>query len=397
MWAGADVTSIKRAGRITTFGFAIGAGLLIASGAGAAVAAAAPADSSHAPASSSSASTGSSPSARSARTSAAATTKPKPARSASARSDYAPVVHLRTVTRTPAAGAIPVAAVKTPNIAVSPVASVPQAAAKRVAALPTPAEFQQSVVAGLDAARRRLDDLRQKVQTLIANQIYGFQDNLVTLRIDLERIFNPNKQIIYGNPANSQYWAFQGAQTATLMSAAMVISALTGQTVTAQSIVNEAMNTDSVARPGRPMYLGAGSGDWAWPTDAVQLLENHGIKVTTVFYTKSQQQRALDTIETALSQGKSVIVSITGNVVSVGDESQEVWTTEHQAVLLGINITKNVVYLNDGANPQGQNLTMSIEDFLDAWQTTRYTAVIAELAPAAAQAGASPVRESIAA
>lgn len=391
------MTSIKRAGRLTTFGFALGAGLLIASGAGAAVAAAAPDDSSHTSASSASASGGSSSSGRSARPSTKSTTKPKPARSASARSDYsAPVVQLGTVKRSAAPSAATVE-VKAADITSTPVTSAPQAAAKRVAALPTPAEFQQSVVAGLDAARRRLDDLREKVQTLIANQIYGFQDNLVTLRIDLERIFNPNKQIVYGNPANSRYWAFQGAQTATLMSAAMVISALTGQTVTAQSIVDEAMNTDSVARPGRAMYLGAGSGDWAWPTDAVQLLENHGIKVTTVFFTKSQQQRALDTIESALSQGKSVIVSINSNVVSVGDESQEVWTTEHQAVLLGINITKNVVYLNDGANPQGQSLTMSIEDFLDAWQTTRYTAVIAELAPATAQAGSTSALESIAA
>jgi hypothetical protein len=116
-------------------------------------------------------------------------------------------------------------------------------------------------------------------------------------------------------------------------------------------------------------------------------METHGLKVRTVYYTKSQQQRALDTIETALSQGNLVIVSISGKVISSNTTSdQEPWTTEHQAVLLGINITKNLVYLNDGANPQGQNLTMSIEDFLDAWQASRYTAIIAELAPATAQA-----------
>jgi hypothetical protein len=295
------------------------------------------------------------------------------------------VVQLHTK-RTAAAVSAP-AISTTDDITAVPTASTKLTAPKRVPALPTPTQFQQAIVAGLDSARRSLDDLRQKIQVLVENQIIGFQDNLVVLRIDLERVFNPNKQIIYGNLANAQYWAAGGAQTASLMAAAMVISALKGQTVTAQSIIDEAMNTDSVARPGRAMYLGTDTNDWVWATDAVQLMETHGLKVRTVYYTKSQQQRALDTIETALSQGNLVIVSISGKVISSNTTSdQEPWTTEHQAVLLGINITKNLVYLNDGANPQGQNLTMSIEDFLDAWQASRYTAIIAELAPATAQA-----------
>ncbi len=382
MWAGAGVTSIKRAGRITTFGFAVGAGLLIASGAGAAVAAAAPDDSGHA-SSNSSASSSSSPSARSARPATKTATKPKPARTVSTAGDTsAPVVQLHTGKRTPAAASAPAVP------ATDDVAAVPAklTAPKRAAALPTPAEFQQAVVAGLGTVRRSLDELREKIQVLVQNQIVGFQDNLVVLRIDLERVFNPNKQIIYGNLANAQYWAAGGAQTASLMAAAMVISALKGQTVTAQSIIDEAMNTDSVAQPDRKMYLGTDTYDWVWASDAVQLMETHGLKVRTVYYTKSQQQRALNTVETALSQGNSVIVSISGKVISSNPTSLEPWVTEHQAVLLGINVTKNLVYLNDGANPAGQNLTMSIEDFLDAWQASRYTAIIAELAPATAQA-----------
>ncbi|BBY64058.1 C39 family peptidase [Mycolicibacterium helvum] len=381
------MTSIKRAGRITTFGFAVGAGLLIASGADAAVAAAAP-DGSGQSASNSSSASGHTSSARSARTAA----KPTPARTVSTRSEYsAPVVQLQAGKRTPVAAS----AAAADEIAAVPTASAKLAAPKRSPALPTPAEFQQAVVAGLSTVRQNLDELRQKIETLVQNQIIGFQNNLVVLRIDLERVFNPNKQIIYGNLANAQYWAAGGAQTSNLMAAAMVISALKGETVTAQDIITEAMNTDSVARPGRAMYLGTDTYDWVWATDAVQLMETHGIKVTTVYYTKSQEQRALDTIETALSQGKSVIVSIDGKVISSNTSNQEVWTTEHQAVLLGINITKNLVYLNDGANPAGQNLTMSLEDFLDAWQASRYTAIIAELAPATAQATSPSARESI--
>ncbi|MBB3601134.1 hypothetical protein FHT40_000767 [Mycolicibacterium sp. BK556] len=383
------MTSIKRAGRLTTFGFAVGAGLLVASGARAAVATAAPDDASHGSTTSASASSSASSSARSARPATGKTAKPKPARTVSSSDVSAPVIQLHTKRSQPAAST----SAATDDITAASATSTKQATVKRAAALPTPDQVQQTIVAGLDSARRRLDDLRQKIETLVQNQIIGFQDNLVTLRIDLERVFNPNRQIIYGNLANAQYWAAGGAQTSNLMAAAMVISAITGQTVTAQSIIDEAMNTDSVARPGRAMYLGTNTYDWVWATDAVQLMENHGVKVTTVYYTKSQEQRALNTVETALSQGKSVIVSINGTVVSSNTSSQEQWTTEHQAVLLGINITKNLVYLNDGANPQGQNLTMPIEDFLDAWQASRYTAIIAEPAPATAQA----TREAIAA
>jgi hypothetical protein len=126
-------------------------------------------------------------------------------------------------------------------------------------------------------------------------------------------------------------------------------------------------------------------------------METHGLKVSTVYYSKSQQQRAWNGLLAALNEGKSVIVSISGKVGSSIEGNTEVWNTEHQAVLLGINVTKNLVYLNDGAYPAGggQNITMSIDDFLDAWQASRYTAVFAELAPATAQATSSA--ESIAA
>ncbi|MCV7020697.1 C39 family peptidase [Mycolicibacterium aichiense] len=387
------MTSMRRAGRVTTFGFAVGAGLLIASGAGAAVAVAAPGDSGHASSSSSAASSASASSARSARPSSNAAAKPKPAHSASARSGYsAPVVQLKAKR-----SLIPESTAVTRESDI--VAAVPakQGSAKRAAALPTPTQLQQSITVGLDAARRSLDELREKIQTLVQNQIVGFRDNLVTLRIDLDRLFHPNRQIIYGNVANSQYWAAGGAQTSGLMAAAMVISKLTGQTVTAQDIIAEATSTDSVAQPGRKMYLGTATNDWVWALDSVQLMETHGLKVSTVYYSKSQQQRAWNGLLAGLSDGKSVIVSISGDVRSAIDGNTAVWNTEHQAVLLGINISKNLVYLNDGAYPGGggQNLTMSIDDFLDAWQAGRYTAIFAELAPATAQAIAS--EESLAA
>jgi hypothetical protein len=285
----------------------------------------------------------------------------------------------------------------TDDISAVPFASAERTEPNRVPALPTPDQALRTITDGLGTVRRSLDELREKIETLVQNQIIGFQDNLVTLRIDLDRLLHPNRQIIYGNLANSQYWAAGGAQTSSLMAAAMVISALTGQTVTAQDIINEATTTNSVAQPGRKMYLGTDTNDWVWATDSVQLMETHGLKLSTVYYSRSQQQRAWNGLLAALNEGKSVIVSISGKVRSSQEGVTAVWETEHQAVLLGINVTKNLVYLNDGAYPGGggQNMTMSIDDFLDAWQAGRYTAVFAELASPTAQTTSSA--ESIAA
>lgn len=394
MWAGADVTSIKRAGRIATFGFAIGSGLLIASGAGAAVAAAAPDDSGHASSGASSVSSSSASSARSAHTSTSTAGKPKPARTASTRTDFsAPVIQLQTK-RSPARSNAAAASPTTENT-ISVRAAAKQAAPRRVPGLPTPAEFQQTITDGLGSVRRGLDDLRGKIETLVENQIVGFQNSLLDLQIDLRRVFS-NKPLIYGNPANSQYWVAQADETAYLMAAAMVINRLTGATVTADSLVTEAMATNSTTRPNRKMYLGPTTPDYVWPADAYQLMENHGVSVTTTSYSRTQGRRALAALETALAEGKSVIVTVNGPAVSLADPGQEE-IGEHPVVVLAIDITNDVVYFNDGALPQGgQQRTMPLDKFIDTWRTSFYNATFAVAAPVTPQT-VSPATEAIAA
>ncbi|WP_319428922.1 C39 family peptidase [Mycobacterium sp. RTGN5] len=389
------MTSIKRAGRITTFGFAVGAGLLIASGAGAAAATAAPGDSGHG--SSSSTASSASSSARSARPSTGTTAKPKPASTVSARSDHsAPVVQLHTAKRAPAAVSAP-AVSAADDIAAGPAAVVvaKQVAPKRAPALPTPAEAQQAIADGLGTVRRSLDNLREKIETLVQNQITGFSNSLLDLRIDLQRVFS-NKPLVYGDPANSQYWVAQGDETAYLMAVAMAINRFTGETVTAASLVAEAMATNSTVRPDRKMYLGPTTSDYVWAPDAYQLAENHGIKMTTTYYNLNQGRQAFNALESALAQGKSVIVTITGPTTSVADPGPQA-IEQHPVVLLAIDITNDVVYLNDGALPAGgQKLTMPLDKFIDTWRTSFYSTTTAELAPITTQT-VSPATEAIAA
>lgn len=277
----------------------------------------------------------------------------------------------------------------------APNALAKTAAPKRVPALPTPDQALRTITDGLGTVRRNLDDLREKIETLVQNQILGFQNSLLDLRIDLQRVFS-NKPLVYGNPANSQFWVAQGDETAYLMAVAMVINRFTDETVTTASMVAEAMATNSTVREDRKMYLGPTTPDYVWAADAYQLAENHGVKMTTTYYNLNQGRQAFNALEAALAQGKSVIVTITGPTTSVRNPAQQD-IEEHPVVLLAIDITNDVVYLNDGALPVGgQKLTMPLDKFIDTWRAAFYSTTTAELAPVTTQT-VSPATEAIAA
>jgi hypothetical protein len=118
--------------------------------------------------------------------------------------------------------------------------------------------------------------------------------------------------------------------------------------------------------------------------------------VTTTFYNLQQGRQAFNALEAALADGKAVIVTITGPTASVVNPGQQE-PDQHPVVLLAIDITNDVVYLNDGALPEGgQNLTMSLDKFIDNWRASYYSTTTAELAPVTTQT-VSPATEAIAA
>lgn len=376
--------STKRAGRITTLGFAIGAGLLIASGAGAAVASAAPDDSGHTP-SSSSASNNVSGSARSARPSTNTAGKPKPARTVSTRSDYsAPVVQLHTGKRTPAPAASDVT---------TPAASAKQSRAQR---LPTPAEVQQAIVAGLGAARRDLDTLRSNIELLVKHQIEGIRENLTTLRYDLEGIFGPNRAPVtpdipsddtpgmIGKPADKeQYFVYQGnTNRCVLMSTAMVIGQLKGieNMPTAQQITDEAATTPSTVTPGTMIYDPI-KDTYVKYADGLALLENHGITATSTQYSKGQGATAISNLKAALIAGDSVIVTVNANIAWGRSAPGEVVTANHAITVLGIDTAKNIVYVNDSAY-QNPGIAIKMDVFMNAWAANEYQTITAYVTPA---------------
>jgi hypothetical protein len=395
------VTSIKRAGRITTFGFAVGAGLLIASGAGAAVAAAAPDDAGHTPNASSSAS-----SARTHRPAAAnsngTSAKPKPARTISSTNDSsAPVVAVHIAKRTPAATAAVVntlsaAAPAAGDTAVTPTASAKQTPAQRI---PTPAQVQQAILAGLDGARRDLDTLRRNIELLVKHQIEGIRNNLTTLRYDLEGIFGPNRQPqqpdippgdtpgLIGNPAAKEiYFVYQGnTNRCVLMATAMVIGQLRGidNMPTEEQITDEATTTPSTVTPGTMIYDPV-KDTYVKYADALALLENHGITATSTQFSKGQGTAAMDHVKAALTTGESVIVTVNAYIAWGRAAPSGADSADHAITVLGVDTVNDIVYVNDSAFlTKGQGMAVKLDVFMSAWAASDFQTITAYVTPAA--------------
>ncbi len=372
------MTSIRRAGRITTFGFAVGAGLLIAAGAGSAVASAAPGDSGHTGTSSSTASSGSASSARSARpsTGTAAKPKPKPTPSVgSSRDSDARVVKLPTGKRLPVVAPAPV------DLDSTPPASVKPAVAQRI---PTPARLPLA----LDVVRD-LNTLRGNIELLVRHQIEDLRDNLTMLRYDLAAIFAParrptNPDIpadetpgVIGTPRSREgYFIHQGdTNTCALSAAAMLIGQLYGRDKmpTWEQIVSEAARTPSFSTPGEMIY-NRPADTFVSTTDVLQLLQTHGVNATITQYTRGQSTLAVENLKAALTAGDAVAVSVKSVIIWGSGAPDTAYKGDHLITVLGIDTTKNVVYVNDSAWEQEKGMGMAIpmNVFMSGWAADSY-------------------------
>ena len=396
------MTSSKRAGRITTFGFALGIGMVIASGSGAAVASAAPDESGHSATSSSSASHGSSaranrgPSAspnKSVVRLGAAKTKPVAANGAS---DPAGATSVSTAVPSRARTLAVVPSVADESTPVTTTKAAPTVAAKQAPArrLPTPTEIQQTIAAGLDGVRRDLDTLRRNIELLVRHQIEGIRDNLTTLRYDLEAIIGPNRPPVtpdipdapgvIGNPTAKENLFVQQGQTnrCVLMATAMVIGQLLGadKMPTAEAITNEAATTPSSVTPGAMIYDPVND-TYVKYADALQLLENHGITAISTQYSKGQGGLAYDNVKAALIAGESVIVTVNANIAWGRAAPGDAVTANHAITVLGIDTVNDIVYVNDSAFSR-PGIAMKRSLFMSAWAANDFQTITAHVTPA---------------
>ncbi|MGW0162845.1 hypothetical protein ACWDUN_26330 [Mycobacterium sp. NPDC003323] len=255
-----------------------------------------------------------------------------------------------------------------------------------------------------------LRNLGGMVAETVVNQIDGVQRNLVDLSDDLARTFGVANLIAPEPPApgdvefgdytaNKPYFIFQGdAQSCAIMASAGIIGQLTGVMPTQQQILEQAWNTPSDVISGEAIFEGDGDvpgKHWGtYTTDVLKLLNLNGVDADVTTFLKSQRQFAVETLNASLADKQGVIVSVNASVLLKAHENtffhperyrppSHTLNSNHMVIVLSVNTTKNVVYINDSAWENGQGLPVPLDKFLDAWQTGGHTMVTAQLAGAA--------------
>jgi hypothetical protein len=204
---------------------------------------------------------------------------------------------------------------------------------------------------------------------------------------------------LYGDPVLSEeYWRSQSHENCVLMSVAMMIGELEGESPSEADILQAARTTESVVHPGQMM--------WTHDTqagvdvkDAVALLkQRYNIDATITSYDKTQGNLALRAVAFALKDNKAVSVGVHNytvwNAVEHKPLPEGVTQANHQVVVTGIDFDERVVIINDsgyGEEPdgtnKGKNMRVPLDAFMKAWQFDDYETMIAVKEPAAATSG----------
>lgn len=251
-----------------------------------------------------------------------------------------------------------------------------------------------------------LRNLGSMIAETVVNQIDGAQRNLVDLSDDLARTFGvaslihpeppaPGDVEFGGYTANKPFWIYQGdAQSCAIMASAGIIGQLTGVMPTQQEILEQAWSTPSDVYAGQSIFEGDGDVPGKhWGTnqvDVLKLLNLNGLDADVTTFLKSQRQLALDTLTASLADQQGVMVSVNADTVWKAYENTffhpdryvppaSTLRSDHMVIVLSVNTTKNLVYINDSAWEGGQGLPVPLDKFLDAWQTGGHTMITAQL------------------
>lgn len=247
------------------------------------------------------------------------------------------------------------------------------ATARSPIALPTPNKLLKG-----------LQDFGRNVYLTVTNQIYGVRRNLETLRDDLGNVLGITRNVItkalpYGNPAlNTQYFVrAQDYFSSALATVAMAYGQLTGTTPDLQDFIDRAQTVDSLFYTNHKIYLGPGSTQFVTPSDSYELLQDKGVRIISRSYGIYQGDKAFNDLANGLQDAsKAMIVTITGPVTGYQG------TGLKTATVIGVDNVNGTVTLNDPTRTDGQGLTMSVDDFMDAWGKQRYQLVTTQLASA---------------
>lgn len=244
-------------------------------------------------------------------------------------------------------------------------------AARTPFGLPTPSQLL-----------RGLQELGANLYITAMNQLYGVQRSLTMLRDDVRGILGFTQQVItralpYGNPAaNVQYFVSSTNDflSAALATVAMAYGQLTHTAPDLQGFLDAAADTDSISVLGTKVYLGPSTRIVYWQ-DSYEVLQDRDVRIVMRSYGTDQWSKAFNDLTNALQDPtKVMIVPISGPVAG---RTEPIAKT---VVVLGVDNLNGTVTINDPTRIDGQGLTMSRDDFMNAWAGQSYKLITTQLA-----------------
>ena len=156
-------------------------------------------------------------------------------------------------------------------------------------------------------------------------------------------------------------------------SVAMTLSELTGTDIPAGDLVEMANANGFMGDSGMAAE------------DALTLFESYGVEADLTSGT-------VDDLRTALDNGDSIVVGIDSADLYAGDGGpfDQGLTTGHAVVITGIDDgPPGSVYINDPGFPDGAGVEIPLDQFIDSWEDTDNTMIVAEPIDAAADDSAT--------
>ncbi len=199
---------------------------------------------------------------------------------------------------------------------------------------------------------------------------------------------------LYGDPVLSEeFWRSQSHNNCVLMSMAMMVGELNGQSPSEEEILNYARTTESVVDIGQMMWTHDTQTGVDVRDGAVLLKKYYNIDATITMYDKTEGNLALRAVAFALKDNKAVSVGVHNytiwNAVEHKPLPEGVTSANHQVVVTGIDFDARVVIINDsgyGEEPdgtnKGKNMRVPLDAFMKAWQFDNYETMTAVRAPA---------------
>jgi len=185
----------------------------------------------------------------------------------------------------------------------------------------------------------------------------------------------------YGDPTTAaQWWRLQQYDDCAIMSSADVVGQVTGKEPSEQAIIKKAQSTPSTVHSGS-IYIkpvdkkseGMGTMMWDLPT----LLARYNVNAVASnkeYSAKTGVPVGIEGLEQLLSGGHKIIVSVNAEMIwhqpieSKDEHGNPV--SDHAVVVTGIDTVNNVVHLNDSGIKTGRDEQISIQLFVESWDTS---------------------------